>query len=87
MKKLVYIATFVIISLFAKLEVAQAQDKIPVTARDYNNQEVEMADVMRDNGKIFVVVGVVAIIMGGMFYYLIAIDRKVSKIEKIANEQ
>lgn len=45
-------------------------------------QDVEMADVMRENGKIYVVVGVICIIFIGMFAYLIWQDRKLSKLEK-----
>jgi hypothetical protein len=43
---------------------------------------VEMADTMRSNGKIFVVVGVIAIVFTGIIIYLVNIDRKVSKLEK-----
>lgn len=39
-------------------------------------------DVMRSNGKIFVVMAVVIIIMIGLFIYLISIDRKLGKLEK-----
>lgn len=42
----------------------------------------EMADLMRENGKIYVVVGVVVLIFLVLFGYLISLDRKVSKIEK-----
>lgn len=44
-------------------------------------QSAEMADVMRSNGKIYVVVAVIAIIFTGIVIYLISIDRKVGKIE------
>lgn len=37
---------------------------------------------MFSSGKIYVVVGVVSIILTGIFTYLIWIDRKVSKMEK-----
>jgi Na+/phosphate symporter len=47
-----------------------------------NPNNVEMADVMRDNGKIYVVVGVLAIILAGMFIYLISLNRKVAKLEQ-----
>ena len=47
-----------------------------------NPNDVEMADVMRANGKIYVVVGVLAIIMAGMFIYLTSLNRKISKLEK-----
>lgn len=45
-------------------------------------QGVEMADVLRSNGKIYVVVGVIAIIFVGLIVYLITIDRRLTKIEK-----
>ncbi len=45
-------------------------------------QEVDMADVMRANGKIYVVVAVLAVLFAGLFGYLIAIDRKISRFEK-----
>jgi hypothetical protein len=42
----------------------------------------EMADVMRSNGKIYVVVTVCLIILLGLLVYLISLDRKISRIEK-----
>jgi CcmD family protein len=44
--------------------------------------EVEMADVMRADGKIYVVVAVLLIIFLGLIGYLIHLDRKISKLEK-----
>lgn len=44
--------------------------------------KVEMADAMRSNGKIYVVVAVASIIFAGIVVYLIIIDRKVSRLEK-----
>lgn len=44
--------------------------------------KVEMADVFRSNGKIYVVVAVLSIILIGIFLYLITMDKKVRKIEK-----
>lgn len=44
--------------------------------------EVEMADIMMENGRIYVVVGVLLIILIGLLLYLIKIDRKVGKLEK-----
>ena len=37
---------------------------------------------MLANGKIFVVVAILAIILVGIFVYLFTIDRKVTKLEK-----
>jgi len=45
-------------------------------------QNVEMADGMRADGKIYVVVAVLVTILLGIILYLILIDRKVSDIEK-----
>ena len=45
-------------------------------------QEAEMADTMRTNGKIYVVVAIVLVILLGLIGYLISIDRKVSNLEK-----
>ncbi len=42
----------------------------------------EMADVMRQSGKIYVVVAVLALIFVGIVVYLYTIDRKVTKLEK-----
>jgi len=52
-----------------------------------NAQEIEMADQMRESGKIYVVVGVLLIILLGLLFYLISIDRKLSKLEKEIKEK
>jgi len=46
------------------------------------NEPVQMADFMRSNGKIYVVVAVVVTILVGLFVYLVSVDRKISKLEK-----
>ena len=46
------------------------------------NQDVEMADVMRSNGKIYVVVAIILIIFAGLVVYLVSIDRKITRLEK-----
>jgi len=45
-------------------------------------QEIEMADSFRGNGKIYVVISVMAIILAGIFIYLFMLGNKVSRIEK-----
>ena len=47
-----------------------------------DNAPVEMADNMRSNGKIYVVVAVILTILAGLLLYLIRLDRKISKLEK-----
>jgi CcmD family protein len=41
-----------------------------------------MAEGLRSDGKIYVVVGVLCIIFIGIVVYLISIDKKVGKLEK-----
>lgn len=48
-------------------------------AQDNN---VEMADSLRNNGKIYVVVICIVIILLGLLAYLFAIDKRLKKIEK-----
>jgi len=54
-----------------------------VRAQDsLQKEKPEMAELMRSNGKIYVVVGVLIIILVGLFIYLINLDRKISRMEK-----
>jgi CcmD family protein len=46
-----------------------------------NNATVEMADVMRSNGKIYVVVGVILIIFFGIVTYLVVLNKKINNLE------
>jgi CcmD family protein len=39
-------------------------------------------DVLKSNGKIYVVMIIVIVIVTGLFIYLINLDRKVTKLEK-----
>lgn len=43
--------------------------------------EPEMADAMRSEGKIYVVVAIILIILAGLFYYLFRLDQKISQFE------
>ena len=46
------------------------------------DKPVEMADAMRSNGRIYVVVAVVLTIFAGLIFYLIRLDKKITKLEK-----
>ena len=48
---------------------------------------VEMADTMRANGKIYVVVGIILIVLVGLIVYLIVLDKKVKKLEDRLTEK
>jgi hypothetical protein len=45
-------------------------------------QEVTMADKMRSEGRIYVVVAVMLTILAGLILYMIRVDRKLSRLEK-----
>ena len=46
---------------------------------------VEMADGMRQSGKIYVVIAVILTILAGLIFYIIRLDRKISRLEKENN--
>ncbi|MBC7572644.1 MAG: CcmD family protein [Spirosoma sp.] len=48
---------------------------------------VEMADRMRADGKIWVVVAVIAAIFAGIIVYLVRLDRQIGKLEKEVKEK
>jgi hypothetical protein len=46
-------------------------------------KQIEMADTMRANGKIYVVVAIIVIILAGLAAYLFLLDKKVKKLENL----
>jgi CcmD family protein len=60
---------FILMMILSKAGIAQTQ-------------QVEMADGMRSNGKIYIVVAVCLTILIGLFLYVFSIDRKLKKLEK-----
>jgi CcmD family protein len=53
-----------------------------ISNRLFAQQEVEMADAMRSNGKIYVVVSILLVIFVGIVGFLIFMDRKITRLEK-----
>ena len=51
---------------------------LPVVAQD---GKVEMADSMRSEGKIYVVIAVILTILAGLLFYVWRLDRKITKLE------
>lgn len=66
--------------LFQKILASAALLFICITASAQATAGTE--DVMRSNGKIYVVVAVCLTILIGLFLYVFSIDRKLSKLEK-----
>jgi hypothetical protein len=50
-------------------------------------QEVPMADNLRSEGKIYVVVIMILIVLAGLITYLFLMDKKVKKLEKLVSER
>jgi len=55
---------------------------LPLMAQADTTQKVEMADGLRANGKIYVVVMVLVTILAGVLFYMVRLDRKIGKLEK-----
>jgi len=53
-----------------------------ISIGSFAQDKVEMADTMRSNGKIYIVVAVCLTILIGLFLYVMRIDMKLRKIEK-----
>ncbi|GAB3531089.1 hypothetical protein GCM10027443_12850 [Pontibacter brevis] len=67
--------------LCATAGIQQVQAQTEATTTVVAEPEVEMADVLRQDGKIYVVVAVLLTVLVGMILYLISLDRKVGKLE------
>lgn len=53
-----------------------------LSADSFAQDKPEMADAMRANGKIYVVVAVCLIILAGLFLFMLRIDKKITRLEK-----
>ncbi|TAF47583.1 MAG: CcmD family protein [Sphingobacteriales bacterium] len=53
-----------------------------ITSVAVKAQTVEMADVLRSSGKIYVVVATIAIIFVGLTAYLFMLDKRLTKLER-----
>jgi cytochrome c biogenesis factor len=50
-------------------------------------QNAEMADAFRADGKIYVVVAIILIVLAGLILYLFLLDRKMNKLEQMIKEK
>jgi hypothetical protein len=55
---------------------------VPSALLAQGDSSIEMADTMRSEGKIYVVILVVIIVFSGLVIFAINSDRKISKLEK-----
>ena len=71
MHKIIRLVTLLLTTIFSSSLFAQTTQINPIPT-----------DFMHSNGKIYVVVLVVLVILSGLFIYLINLDRKISQLEK-----
>ena len=72
---------FIVSLLFLKFSI-RAQEKHVIKEGDYTNTTIEMADQFRAEGKIYVVVVIISIILLGLLLYISTIDRKITALKK-----
>lgn len=80
MFRILAICCFIVGSLVV-FEPAMAQETM-VEYSSAPQQNIEMADALRQDGKIYVVVAVLLTVLAGVLFYLIVLDRKVGRLEK-----
>jgi hypothetical protein len=51
------------------------------------SESVEMADSFREDGKIYVVVAIILVVLVGFVGYLFLLDRKLTKVEKLLDNR
>ncbi len=67
---------------FQKMFCVMLLAMVTIAAHAQETVNAENADVMRSNGKIYVVMAVVLTVLLGLFFYVFNLDRKISKLEK-----
>ena len=87
MHKFIKTILFTLMLALTSLEGSYAQEKQKITQEDYVNSDIEMADVMRSNGKIYIVVATIIALFSGFTIYLISIDKKIGKLEEKFTEE
>ncbi|MFM7589296.1 MAG: CcmD family protein [Bacteroidota bacterium] len=78
MKQFFLVLTLIMMLSIVGFAASTVQEVVPTMNA---NESVTMADTLRSNGKIFVVLAVVLIIQAGLFVMLWRLDRKLSALE------
>lgn len=83
MKKIKYI----LVVTFLMMSLGLSAQKTEIVEEDYSNDRIEMADSMRSDGKIYVLVAIIVTIFAGFVIYTVMTERKVKKLEKSLKER
>jgi CcmD family protein len=79
------ITIFSILMLLANSITSFAQDTTGMAANTNNIKNIPMADILYENGKIYLVVLVLLTIFAGIIIFMARLDNKISKLEKNNN--
>lgn len=79
---LLFLALTLFINNATVAQTAPAADETVMVEANSAASDVEMADQLRRDGKIYIVVGCVLVVLAGVLFYLVSIDRKVGRLEK-----
>ena len=85
LKQWLFLTGFALTLICTTLAQAQTPDATSSTTNTEvaaANTDIEMADLLRQDGKIYIVVACVLVVLLGMIIYLISIDKKVGQLEK-----
>lgn len=83
MKKYKFVCFLLLLLVACVSYTVRAKEAVHVQQpQDYQNKQFDMADKMRQDGKIWVVVGTIVIVVSGFFLYLFFSERKISRLEK-----
>ncbi|MDI9356088.1 MAG: hypothetical protein QM536_03565 [Chitinophagaceae bacterium] len=63
-----------------------AQETQQITPHTSENTSIPMADAFRKEGKIYIVITIILIILIGIFLYILTIDKKIKYIEQKLTE-
>jgi hypothetical protein len=74
----IFSSVFLFVFLLLRSVKSMAQDSL-------RREVPQMADGMRSNGKIYVVVAVLLIILAGLIFYVIQLDRRITRVENKGN--
>lgn len=69
------------------MSLGLSAQKTEIVEEDYANDRIEMADTMRADGKIYVLVAIIATLFAGFVIYIVITERKVNKLEKSLKER
>ena len=72
---------FTILLTISSLSSFASQEKKKITSSDYQNNQIEMADNFRKEGKIYVVIAVILSIFASTTFYLIRQEKRMNRLE------